>query len=416
MKRLVFIFFGVFALCASAQKETNAEAFNLKKTLREARSYEKADNFQKLHETVQTAFTKWPEAKREARLWHYEMLAQYELAKSDNVKLFLKNKPDTASYFSHVLETYRAGLHCDSLDRLPDSKQRVRPEYTRHISETLTLLRNNLRSGGRYYLRKQNYAAAFSHLDLYLSTIGSPLLMTNAPAYTKATDPLDKDSVEMAVLAVMAGSKAKSYQDALKYAALAELDTARRATLIDVRAQAHLGLGDTITYYKVLAEGFEQYPTDVRFYKPIIDHYNATHEFDKSLTLVNRLIALEPSNDIFWSLKGKLFEATACPDSAEAVYNHILDLGGKYAETYASLGNVYIEQAHQAAARMSVKSSATRQALTALYRKARQALEQARELAPDTPLLWRDGLREAYFKLNEGKALRSLEKTLSAGK
>lgn len=411
MKQLLFIFFGVFALCASAQKEASAEAFSLKKTMREARSYEKADNFQKLHETVQAAFSKWPEAQREARLWRYEMLAQYELAKADNVKLFLKNKPDTASYFSHVLETYRAGLRCDSLDRLPDAKQRVRPEFTRQISETLTLLRNNLRSGGRYYLRKQNYAAAFSHLDLYLATIGSPLLQTSAPIYAKAKEPLDTDSVEMAVLAVMAGSKAKNYQDALKYAALAERDTARRAALIDVRAQAHLGLGDSLSYYNVLREGFELYPSDARFYTPLIDHYNAAHQFGQSLDLVNRLIALEPANDIYWSLKGKLFEATACPDSAEAVYCHILELGGKYAETYASLGNVYIEQAHLQAARTTVKTAAARQSLTALYRKARQAFEHARKLAPDTPALWRNGLRESYFKLNDGKALRSLEKS-----
>lgn len=412
MKRFVLIFLGLFALCATAQKTATSEPFNLKKTIREVRGYVKDDNYQKVHETLQTAFQKWPEAKSAAELWRYEMEAQFELAKADNVKLFLKNRPDTASYFSHVLETYRAGLRCDSLDRLPDRKGRVRPEHTRQVATLLTTLRNNLRSGGRFYLKKQQYANAFSHFDTYLSTVGSPLLLTESTVYAKAKEPLDADTVDVGVMAVMAGSLAKDYRSALKYAALAERDTAHRAKLIDVRAQAHLALGDTVAHYAALSEGFRLYPTDQRFYSPLIDHYNHNSEFDRSLSMVDSLLSIQPDNDIFWTLKGKLYEAMELPDSAAEVYSHIVDLGGKYAEVYASLGMVYIEMAHRQAARQTARPNAQlRQAIAARYRQAREALEKARELSPDTPDLWRNGLREVYFKLNDGKALRKLEKT-----
>lgn len=416
MKRVVLLFFCLFPLFALAQKaDEKGETFNLKKTVKEIRSYEKADNYTKIHETLQQAFSKWPEAKEVARLWHAEMRAQFELAKADNVKLFLNNKPDTASYFSHVLETYRAGLRCDTLDCKADKRGQVRPRYTRSVSETLTLLRNNLRSGGRYFYLKKRYADAFSHLDVYLRTIGSPLLLTASSSYTKADEPLDADSVSMAVLAVMAASQDGNAAGVLRYADLAERDTAHRAVLIDLRAKAHLALADSSAYYATLQKGFALYPTEKNFYSPLIDRSNASRDFAHSLELVNRLIACEPRNDIFWTLKGKLFEAMELPDSAENVYLHILSMDGKYAEIYASLGNVYVEMAHRlqsrASARPGTKSfAANKRAVRQRYQQAREAFEKARELSPADDSLWRAGLRETYFKLNDGKALKELEK------
>jgi len=416
MKRVTLFFFCLCPLFAFAQKANEkGESFNLKKTVKEIRSYEKADNYTKIHETLQQTFAKWPEAKEVARLWHDEMRAQFELAKADNTKLFLKNKPDTASYFTHVLETYRAGLQCDTLDRRADKRGQVRPRYTRSVGETLTLLRNNLRSGGRYFYLKKRYAEAFSHLDIYLQTIGSPLLLTSSASYTKANEPFDVDSVGIAVLAVMAASQDGNAAGVLKYVDLAECDTAHRATLIYMRAKAHLALEDTAAYYATLHDGFSQYPTEKNFYSPLIDHSNASRDFAHSLELVNRLISCEPRNDIFWALKGKLFEAMELPDSAECVYLHILSMDGKYAEIYASLGNVYVEMAHKAQPRVPVRPgsksfAANKQAVRKRYLQARKAFEKAMELSPSESSLWRAGLRETYFKLNDGKALKELEK------
>lgn len=415
MKRFVLIFFSVFSLLAQAQKaEKKAETFNLKKTLKEIRSYEKADNYSKVHETLQTAFQKWPEANSNARLWHYEMQAQVRLAKDENTKLFLNSKPDTASYFAHVLQIYQAGLRCDSLDRLPNKKGRIEPQFTRNISETLTTVRNNLRSGGRFYYLKKRYADAYNHIDLYLRTIGSPLLLTSSPTYAKAKFPLDQDSIRMAVLAVFTAHQSDNAQGVLKYAPCAEQDTAHRALLIEMRAQAHRALADTATYYATLHHGFTLYPTDRRFYTPLIDHYNATHEFQQSLALVDTLTRLEPQSDIFLSLKGKLYEAMSLPDSAETIYQQILSRNTTSPEVYASLGGVYIEQAHRLASDLRTQQSAKKSAsikskIKKRYTKARTALEKARELAPDNSSLWRDGLREVYFKLNDGKALKALE-------
>lgn len=416
MKRAVLLFFCLFPLFAIAQKVNEKGAsFNLKKTIKEIRSYEKADNYAKIHETLQQAFSKWPEAKEEARLWHEEMRAQFEMAKADNVKLFLNTKPDTASYFSHVLETYRAGLRCDSLDRKADKRGQVRPHYTRSVSETLTTLRNNLRSGGRYFYLKGRYADAFNHFDVYLQTIGSPLLLSSSAPYTKAEEPLDADSVGIAVLAVMAASQEGNAAGTLKYADLAEQDTAHRAMIIDLCAKAHLASTDTVAYYATLQGGFSQYPTEKNFYSPLIDRSNAQRDFAHSLEIVNRLISCEPRNDIFWTLKGKLFEAMELPDSAESVYQYILSMNGKYAEIYASLGNVYIEMAHRLQQRTPMQPrsksfAANKRAVRQRYQQARDAFEKARELSPSDDSLWRLGLREAYFKLNDGKALKELEK------
>ena len=51
-----------------------------------------------------------------------------------------------------------------------------------------------------------------------------------------------------------------------------------------------------------------------------------------------------------------------------------------------------------------------RKILTDLYLSSMSYYEIVRRQRPDEPALWKEGLREAYYRLNKGKELRMLEK------
>ena len=72
----------------------------------------------------------------------------------ENLKAYLKQKYDTATYFNTLLSATDYALKCDSFDVMPDQKGRVKPRYRNKTREILLKYRSNIYNGGRFYLRK----------------------------------------------------------------------------------------------------------------------------------------------------------------------------------------------------------------------------------------------------------------------
>ena len=107
--------------------------------------------------------------------------AQYEVA---NEKLYLKEPFDTASFFTTVHKMFLAYEQLDSIDMQPDKKGRVKLKYRKKNAEFLNKYRPNLYSGGVYFVRKNNFASAYSLMDAYLDCRRQPLFA----GYSEAKD------------------------------------------------------------------------------------------------------------------------------------------------------------------------------------------------------------------------------------
>ena len=412
---LFFLLLTIVTFASASAAETPAP-FRRKALIKEVKAYNKAGSFAKSDEALRAAFARYPQALADAELLNYEVNAQNELVKLENRKIFLQSKPDTVSYLSHVLQTYQYALRCDSADRQPDAKGRVRPRFSANLSDKLTSLRNNLRSGGKFYYKKRNYKEAYTFLDLYLRTIHHPLLQRTAARNEAA---LSSDSTEMAQLAVISAYAEQQYADVLTYIDCAQGDTANLALMLEIEAKSHAALEHDREYVNTLKRGFQLYPQREYFYASRIQYYNTQESHHQALDVITRALAANAPTDTLTTtkllyLQGKQWQFLHQPDSAAQSFHHLLDIDPENAEAYACLGDIQIFLAHQfydnANLRIGSREYAeNRRRLNTFYRQAQTAYEYARRLAPQRPELWQTGLREAYYKLGEGKKLQDLE-------
>lgn len=402
----------VSALPALAQEGTQ-EVFVRKRLVKEVKIQNKAEQYDKSDELLRKAFAQYPEAAADAELNNYELTAQVALAKQQSRAIFLNQKPDTARYFGHVLEAYRYALRTDSLDRIPDEKDRIRPKFASNVSAALTDFRNNLRSGGKFFYKQHDFAKALPFFETYLKTIGHPLIQ-----YDKLKDvalPLDADSVEIARLAVMAAFSAQKYNKVLQYQPLATRDTVQRALLLELTSKSCRQLGYELRYVQTLQKGFEEYPLYEYFYTTLLSHYNNEPDYQQSLAILNRLLTLQPRNRKFLYLKGKMLQGLHQLEEASQVFQETIQVMPDDAEAHSSLGSVYLQQAHDFYNSNDLKIgdknyAKHRRQLNDYYTRAMKAFEQSRQFNEHDTSLWLSGLRETYYKLNKGKELKSLER------
>lgn len=395
-----------------AKENKQADAYNRKTLMRSVKEFHKAQNYAKIDETLTKAFSTYAEARGDAQLMNYELDALYGLMQAENTHIFLNNRADTAKFFSYILKTYECGLRLDTLDSKPDEKGRIKQRYRENITAKLSQLRNNLRSGGKFHYKKKNYADAYRFFEMYLRTMGSPLVKKTA---VSKTSRLDADSVAIARLAVLSAFEAKQYGLAIQFLSLAHRDTTYRMPLLELQAICYRNLADSARYVGTLTEGFGRYPQNEHFYSPLISHYDSLGQYRTSMQVVNRLIRTDSTQAKFWYLKGKLYQALELPDSAIEAYQQTVSLVDTIPEVYSSLGDMFTIKAHrfylQADLHIGTPEYWTnRNRLNAYYESSCKAYEKARSLAPERSDLWLAGLREAYFRLNRGKELKALEK------
>ena len=402
-----------FLAVPACAQEQPTEPFVRKRLVKEVKVQNKAEKFDKSDELLRRAFEQWPEAAADAELCNYELTALMALAEQQSRAIFLNQKPDTARYFAYILDAYRYALITDSLDHIPDAKDRVKPRFTTHVSEAVTDLRNNLRSGGKYFYKQKDYARAFPYFNLYLQTLNHPLLRIDKLPETITA--LDVDSAEMARLAVVSAFSSERYEDVLKYERMARTDTIQQALMMELAAKSSLKLGYELRYLRTLEEGFERYPLNEYFHTTLLAHYNSVPDYEKSIYTLNRLLQLEPRNRKFLYLKGKMLQGRHELELAAQVFQETIQVMPDDAEAHAALGSVYLEQAHNYYNNNSLKVGDKdyvkhRRELNSLYTQAMKSYEQARLFNAHDTSLWLSGLRETYYKLNKGKELKALER------
>ena len=398
----------------SNHKEKNQQerVYKKKNILKDVKSLYKAKNYNKTNETILNAFNKYPEANNDPDLLGYEMNTQFQLYLAENRKIYLNNNGDTVRLLSFIYNTYLYGLKCDSVCKFPDKKGRIINRYNSDVNNHLSYLRNNLKSGGLYYLKKQKYADALPFFTIYLNSIDKPFVYK-----TKDNSvPVDTDSVRIYKMALHAAYGAEKYNEVMRFLPVAISDTIRKDKMMEMGAESALQLRDSITFIQLLKEGFELYPTNDFFRANLIKLYHDHNDFENTMRVLDKCIETDSLDARFWKLKGNEFYDLDSIDAAILPFCKVINIDDNDAETLSKLGNIYIRKARDFYINANLKFGApdfskNRRHLTDLYTKAMDYYERVRKICPEKPEIWKTGLREAYYKLNKGKELEQLERT-----
>jgi len=360
-----------------------------KKELSQARSSIKSGKYADA-EKVLTNLLKDSTNRTNKRIWlaYYEaVLGQYE---QGNEKLYLKQKYDTASFFSKALQMLQIAETLDSLT----------PEYRKSHSNQLNNLRPNIFNGGSFLLRKNKWAEAYPYYEAYIDCARQPLFQ----AYHY--DSLDTRMPEAAYWATYCGYKQKNAVLTLRYSKQALRDTSKADFTLQFIAEARKWLNDDELYVKTLEEGFRRYPQFHYFFPRLMDAYTGMGENEKALALADSALAVNPSSELFLFAKSTTLLRMERYAESIKYSERLIEVNPNLAEPYFNAGTAYVNIADRLGDRQEKKL--VKQA----YLKACPYMEHYRKLMPNEKEKWAPVLYRIYLNLNMGKQFDEIDQLL----
>ena len=394
---------------SSSVNNEDGKKYKKKNILKEVKNYYKSSNYIKTDEIIQNAFKSYKEASDDPDLLAYEMNAHYQLYLDENKKLFLNQKGDTIKFFNHIYKTYVYALKCDSVCSVPNHDGQLNKRYTSDINNRLSLLRNNLRNGGMYYIKKKKYNEALAFFRLYINTIYHPFVLKNTESTSSDNDK------RIYLMALHAAYGAGEYKDVLTFMPEAIKNEDRTEVILEMSAQSAMQVGDTVLGVKLMNNGFDKFPDNEYFKANLIKYYHDHKNLTQTIRILDRCIQTDSAAPKYWKLKGNEYYDIDSLDLASNAYKHVIEIDKEDVDVLGKLANIYMRKASEFYDSANLKIGApyyekNRKILSSYYESAMVYYEILRSLKPDNPSLWKEGLRETYYKLNKGNELKKLEK------
>ena len=215
---------------------------------------------------------------------------QYE---QGNEKLYLKQKYDTAAFFSVTKRMYETMASFDSVDARLDTPTPVSPKYRERHAQLLNSIRPNLFNGGTYFLHLKNYKTAYDYFDNYIRTDKQSLFTGYDYEHKDALMP------HAAYWAMYCGYKLKDTERTMRHLRLAERDTSMLNFVRQYEADAYLVQKDTTRYLKALQEGFKEYPKFAFFFPRLVEYYVKKGDNKVALQITDEALDTDSTSVLF---------------------------------------------------------------------------------------------------------------------
>lgn len=337
---------------------------------------------------------------------YYTAARLYESVNSvENRKAYLKQQYDTALFFNSLLNMYEQLRLCDSVDAVPNAQERVRLKYSKKTSELRQKHIKNIRNGGKFFLRKGNYAAAYGFMDAY---------------YTYSVNRKDTLLPKLAYQAALCGYLTNQPAHTLKYIDKA-IETATRGDkpiLQEYKVRTYALLKNDSAWVRELNTGVSHYPEYDYFFVNLVDYYDSHRMTKEGEALADSLIkVVSAGKAIYWYTKSKMRlldnDYEACIQFADST----LKRDPAFTDAYYNKGISYLNMAviRQESACSDIKDprfEQDRQAIRHLYAEAMPCMQKVRELQPDNVDRWAPPLYRIYLFLNKGKEFDEIDKLL----
>ena len=322
---------------------------------------------------------------------------QYDQA---NERLYLKQRQDTAAFFTLAHRMFTVAETLDSLDVLPDKRGRVRLLYRQKHAQQLNTYRPNLYNAGTWHIRKQQWADAYRYLDAYLDCARQPLFASYDYAST------DARMSEAAYWAVYSAYRQQSAQQVLHYSPLALRDSVHADFALQFTAEAYRWQQDTAHYVSTLEEGFRRYPLFSYFFPRLIDARLAAGEYNSALLLCDSALTICDSCELFLFAKSSTLLRMERWQQSVSYSERLIRQNDSLPEPYFNAATAFFNMAVQPGA----ENDRTQQLSN--LQKARTYMEYYRQLMPGEKRKWAPVLYRIYLSLNLGRQFDEMDKIL----
>ena len=303
--------------CSLCSKEKQPKQEKLSTLYKNAKTALKNQNGQDAARSALLGAVSRPELnnKQRADIHYTAALLDESLNGIENQKAFLKQPYDTAKFFNKLCDMYEQLRLCDSIDILPDAKGAVNASMQKKTNVLRLRHRRNMFIGGKYFLVKKNYAAAYPCFDNYCSYRDG-----------EKTDTLYQQAVLWATLSAF---QVDNYAGTVKYAdaAISYTDSATAAILQE---------------YKV--QGVITYPEHDYFFVQLADWYHEQQSYLEERQLADMVIGRTGGKAIHYYAKSKSFLAEKDYDACIANADSTIALQPDFANAYYNKGLAYLNK------------------------------------------------------------------------
>ena len=335
--------------------------------------------------------------KRIYAVWYESVMMQYQAV---NEQLYLKQKQDTAQFYELTRRLFSIAETLDSLDAKPDHKGKVAPEYRKSHAEQLTKYRPNLFYAINYYVRKADFAKAYSFCEAYLDCVHQPLFSDYQLEQNDTRVP------EVAYWATYSGYRMTDPVLTLRHRFQALRDTAKAAFTLQYMAEARRWLKDDSLYAATLIEGFHRYPQNAYFFPRLMDYYTTRSNYDAALETADYALEANDTSALFLYAKSAVLFNLKRYDESIALSDTLIALNGSLPDPYYNAGTCYLNKALQ------LNPLREKKQVRQMYQNARPYMERYRQLAPSEQQKWGPALYRIYLNLNLGKQFDEIDRLL----
>lgn len=344
--------------------------------------------------------------KQRADIHYTAALLDESLNGVENQKAFLKQPYDTAKFFNKLCDMYEQLRLCDSVDILPDAKGAVNASMQKKTNVLRLRHRRNMYIGGKYFLVKKNYAAAYPCFDNYCSYRDG-----------EKTDTLYQQAVLWATLSAF---QVDNYAGTVKYAdaAISYTDSATAAILQEYKVRSFDKLNNRNAWVDALEQGVITYPEHDYFFVQLADWYHEQQSYQEERQLADMVIGKTGGKAIHYYAKSKGCLAEKDYDACIANADSTIALQPDFANAYYNKGLAYLNKivVFEETSCKDIndpKYAADKQKTQELYMLARPCMEMVRKLQPEKQELWASHLYRIYLNLNLGDEFTEIDRLLN---
>ena len=349
--------------------------------------------------------------KQRADIHYLAALLEESLNGVENRKAYLKQAYDTARFFNKLRDMHDQLRLCDSIDYLPDAKGRVSPRMQKKTQALRLKHRRNIFGGGKFYLAKRNYAAAYPFFDLYCAYKGQTTGDKEASA-----DTLLSHAEQWAMLSAFLSD---NWAGTVKHAdaAISGSDSVTAAILQEYKIRSYASLKNDSAWVAALKQGVQDYPQHDYFFVQLADWYHGKRKYDEERSLADDLIARTGGKAIHYYAKSKSYLAEDEYELCITYADSTIALKDDFVDAYYNKGISYLNMAVvvQETSCKDAKDpqyAEDRQRAQELFRQARPCMEMVRKLQPEKKELWASPLYRIYLNLNLGEEFMEIDRLL----
>ncbi|MDR1699252.1 MAG: hypothetical protein LBR75_05470 [Prevotellaceae bacterium] len=242
----------------------------------------------------------------------------------------------------------------DELDSRPDAKGKVKHKYREEIKPYVKNYRNVLINYGIYSYNKNDMRNAIRAFEKFLEIPALPMMQGDVSVTQDSTILIIREYLDDAIILQAKNNLAEKK--------------------------------DTAAYYKAIKAAFDKNPESKRLINSMLDYYSIMkNDPEKALEFVDKAIALQPDNVIYYTIKGQLLSRLGRTDDALAVFQKVAELEPNNTEAYIGMASIFTAAGDRLGEEANaIKENAAYEAKMAerkaMFTKAIPYLEKVRQL------------------------------------